>query len=509
MKHLLHLKDIYERTLRISKAISIPEPPESLLDQFLALILRENISTDDEAAAALYGTDKDSSYKPYQKLKNKFNLYFAYKICRLPLPVTTNPNDAKFCCRTFLLHGKECKHQGLPSSAEWLLLAAYRVAEEIEQYSVLRDAAYELAELYSMVIPNEQGRSLYHNAFVNYVQIEDSYSLLYNSSCKLLKAFNIRQRRLTLHDQLISEIKQQTLAHINHDMISHHSKLFVYHYKIRADIALLQADFAEMKSISLEAIKGTDNLIYQASMLKKIFLETLTLACCKLGLYEETLEAVKYRQELEGSNLGLNPYVYLYYQIIAYLQLGRYKEAIQISRSIKVEEVMRYFSEQQATTYYILFAYQYILFKLGRTDANETPDQVKNFRFSRFRNRVQVQEKNKQGYNVHLLIIELFTLVLRRHFDTFIDRAEAIQKYVQRYLSNSSNQRNALYLKMLLSAVEYDFEADKLRKQREDDRQLLSRLPNLAFDQDAASNEFLPFEVQWELFLEALNPIDK
>ena len=32
MKHLLHLKAIYERTLRVSKAIAIPEPPESLLD---------------------------------------------------------------------------------------------------------------------------------------------------------------------------------------------------------------------------------------------------------------------------------------------------------------------------------------------------------------------------------------------------------------------------------------------------------------------------------------------
>ena len=505
MKHLLHLKAIYERTLRVSKAIAIPEPPESLLDKLLALILHDKITTDDEAAAALYGSDKDSSYKPYQKLKSKFKLYFAYKICRLPLPVTTNPNDAKFCCRTFLLHGKECKYQGLASSAEWLLLAAYRVAEEIEQYSVLRDSAYELAELYSMTLPNEQGRILYLNAFGKYAQIEDIYSLFYSSSCKLLKAFNIRQRRLTTHEDLVSGIKEQILSSANRDVVLHHSRLFAYYYKIQLDIALLEADFAEMKNISLQAIKGTDNLLYQAGMLKKLFLETLTLACCKLGLYNETLEAVKYRQELEGSNLGLTPYVYLYYQIIAYLQMGRYKDAIQVSSSIKVEEVMRHFSEQQATTYYILFAYQFILFRLGRTDDSETPDQIKKFRFSRFRNRVQVQEKNKQGYNVHLLIIELFTLVLRKQFDKFIDRAEAIQKYVQRYLSNSSNQRNALFLKMLLSAAEYDFDPNKLRKEEDDDLQMLSSLPNIAFDQDASSNEFLSFEVQWNLFLEALS----
>jgi hypothetical protein len=504
MKHLLHLKEVYERTLRISKAISIPDPPESLLDQLLVLVLLDNISTDNEAAAALYGADKDSSYKPYQKLKSKFKLYFAYKICRLPLPVTTNPNDAKFCCRTFLLHGKECKQQGLVRAAEWLLLTAYRVAEEIEQYSVLRDSAYELAELYSLALPNKQGRNLYYNAFGKYAQIEDLFSLLYNSSCKLLKVFNIRQRRLATHDQLINEIKQQTLSFINLDIVNHHSRLFAYYYKVRADIALLQADFSEMKNISLEAIKGTENLIYQASMLKKLFLEGLTLACCKLGLYEETLEAVKYRQELEGSNLGLTPYVYLYYQIIAYLQLGRYKEAIQVSSSIKVEEVMRHFPEQQATTYYILFAYQHILFNLGRTDESETPDQIKKFRFSRFRNQVQVQEKNKQGHNVHLLVIELFTLVLHSQFDTFIDRVEAIQKYVQRYLSNKSNERNALFLKMLLSAAEVDFDANRLRKEGESNLQMLSRLPNLAFDQDAASNEFLAFEVQWELYLEAL-----
>lgn len=504
MKYLLHLKKVYERTLRVSAAIPIPQPPESLLDQLLELVLRGNISTDDEAAAALYGADKDSSYKPYQKLKNKFKLYFSYKICRLPLPVTTNANDAKFCCRTFLLHGKECKYQGLPQSAEWLLLASYRMAEEIEQYSVLRDAAYELAELYSVALPNEEGRKLYHHAFVKYTQTEDTYSLLYNSSCRLLKAFNIRQRRLTTYDNLVDNIKQQILASANLDVVHHHSRLFAYYYKIRLDIALLQADFTEMKNISLQAIKGTDNLIYQASMLKKLFLEALTLACCKLGLYEETLEAVRHRRKLEGSNLGLTPYVYLYYQIIAYLQLGRYQEAVQVSSSIKVEEVMRHFSEQQATTYYILFAYQYILFELGKTAAEETPEQIRNFRFRRFRNQVQVQEKNKQGYNIHVLIIELFTLVLRKQFDTFIDRAEAIQKYVQRYLSNESNRRNALFLKMLLSAAECDFDAKRLKAMAEGDRQRLAGLPNHAFDQDASSNEFLSFEIQWTLFLEAL-----
>lgn len=506
MKHLLQLKKDYERTLSALPPISVPDPPESLLDQLLALVLEEKVTTDDEAAAALYGPDKDQSYKPYQKLKNKFKLYFPYKICRLPLPEATIANEAKFTCRVFLLHAKQCKHGGGVRAAEWLLLAAFRLAEEIEQYSVLRDVAFELCDLYTTAIPNSISRDIYYNAFTKYAELEDIYSSLNLSTSKLQKIFNVRKRRVTSYDLQALEMEQEVLSLIDYELVRFHSRLFLYYHKLLTDIAMLRADFETMKNRALYALGEADNLVYQSEVIKKFFIEILTIVYCKLGQYEETLNIIDYREKTFAPDSILTPYVYRYYQIIAYLQLNDYRKAIETSSTINVEEVRKFFSEEQATTYYILFAYQHILFRLGKTSETETPRYIKEFRYSRFRNRVQVQERNKQGYNVHLLIIELFYLVLQRQFDTFIDRIEGIQKYVQRYLLNDENTRNALFIRMLLAAADYDFNPDALQEQELATFQVLSGLSNIAFDRDPASNEFLPFEAQWKLFLEALDP---
>lgn len=509
MEHLRQLKKHYERTQGLLDPLVVPSPPESLLDQLMALFLEDKVTTDDEAAAALYGPGKDSSHKPYQKLKNKFFLYFTYKASRLPIPDKVNAKDAKFACRIFHLHGKEAKARGMFRAAETLLLKAYQFGEEIEQYSVVRDAAYELSELYAGALPNRESCGLYLHAFNKYSILEEKRSLLSLKSSELSKIFTTRDRRFTSYAPRLNKMEQEILSLVDYQLVRHHSRFFLSYHKCLVDIALLRADFNAMKERALAAVNGTSNLTYLANLTKLFFVDMLIIACCKLGQFEDCLKVIDYRFEQIDSGEKLTPYAARYYQLIALLHLKRYQEAAQISEAIKVAEVVEHFPEEQATTYYILFAYQFILFKIGKTSPVDTPQHIQEFRFSRFRNRVQIQEKNKQGYNLHIIIIELFYLVLHQRFDTFIDRMEGISKYVQRYLNNPENERNATFIRMLLSAAQFDFDASVMEQQARENLQILSALKNVAFDQDAASNEFLPFEVQWDLFLEALSQQEK
>lgn len=504
MKQLLQLKKFYEKKQDILNPIPVSSLSDSLLNKMLALILEGKVTTDDEMATAIYGPGADASYQPYQKLKNKFILYFIYKICSLPAESKVTPQNAKFACRTFYLHGKEAKARGMFRAAELLFLKACEIGEETELYSVVQDAAFELAEIYTNILPDKKGCNLYLHIFQNYASLDLIYFSLLTKASTLYQLFNSRDRRLTSHVQQLEEIEQEIRSQIDYNLVQYNSKIFLIYHKCLVDIAMLRADFHAMKEQALSALKQTVSNSFE-NHVKILFIDLLIIAYCKIGQYKECLDILNYRFQQTDNNTKLTPYVVRYYQIIALLHLKSYREAAQISETIKVDEVIKYHSEEQATTYYILFAYQFILFKTGQTSLEETPLHIQQFRFSRFRNRVQIQEKNKQGYNVHIIIIELFHLVLHQRFDAFIDRAEGINKYVIRYLNNAENMRNATFVRMLLSAAQFDFDPLILEQRMHQHFQELSSLENIAFNQDAASNEFLPFEVQWRLFLLALS----
>ena len=123
--------------------------------------------------------------------------------------------------------------------------------------------------------------------------------------------------------------------------------------------------------------------------------------------------------------------------------------------------------------------------------------------FARFIQSVPDYGRDKQGYNVAILILQ-FLYYLRAHdIEALLARLEGLRKYQQRHLRDAATLRSQLFFRLLLLTVKEDFNAKVSEKKGQ---ALLTRLreapqPGEAF----AEIEIIPYEDLWTITLEILH----
>ncbi|MBC5994359.1 hypothetical protein [Pontibacter cellulosilyticus] len=110
--------------------------------------------------------------------------------------------------------------------------------------------------------------------------------------------------------------------------------------------------------------------------------------------------------------------------------------------------------------------------------------------------------KDKQGFNVAILILQFFYFLKRKDIEALLYRIESLKKYIHTHLKDTFSLRSKLFLKLLILAVTEDFEADSIRKKG---RKHMEKLIDSPTPGDAyAEIEIVPYEHLWELILEVL-----
>lgn len=501
MEYLLDLKSGYSRLKNLLELPSAKEENGSLLNRFFHLIIDGRVTTDEEAAASLYGRGKDGRHPPYQKLKAKLKIYLPYRLSQLTPPGTGEGRATIFSARMHLLWARACKANNKIMASEWLLLEAFSIGESVEQFRIAREAAGELCELYSGPLYNIVEFKRFRKAFSRISELEEAVSIL-QMHYYTMKGVEIKKdRRLQTYEDSFQAIYDETSL-----LLEKHngSKVVNYGYGVLQSILLIKGDFLNALKYAEKALEKTKELSYLKQGILAIRISSLTLILNKLGKHEECLSLINQREEI-GLTQSTSPYVYRFYRILSLLALGKYQESVLESEQIDPLEVQKFHSAEYTASFYVIFAYQYILYKLGLLPNINAPGQVTEFRFSRFMNQVQLLERNKHGYNIHLRIIELFHLVINKKYDTFIDKTEGVEKYVVRYLSEPDHQRNGLFLKMLATAAKYNFDPETIEREEADNFNKLKSLNNVAFLMDLSSCEFIPYDQLWKLFLAALS----
>ncbi|GAB3199571.1 hypothetical protein ABID22_002378 [Pontibacter aydingkolensis] len=110
--------------------------------------------------------------------------------------------------------------------------------------------------------------------------------------------------------------------------------------------------------------------------------------------------------------------------------------------------------------------------------------------------------KDKQGFNVAILILQFFYFLQRRDLEALLYRIESLKKYVHTHLKDTFSLRSKLFLKLLILSVTEDFDAESIRKKGRKNFEKLSDMPPPG---DAyAEIEIVPYEHLWELILDVL-----
>ena len=123
-----------------------------------------------------------------------------------------------------------------------------------------------------------------------------------------------------------------------------------------------------------------------------------------------------------------------------------------------------YTSENRQEKWKIFEAYLNYIFETEGLDRSLLQNNKKRkFRLLRFLNEVPNFTKDKKGFNVSILIIQVLYLLEKGEYDAIINRSEALNVYCSRYLRKDESFRSSCFIKMLLVMEKEDFKYDRTK----------------------------------------------
>jgi hypothetical protein len=123
----------------------------------------------------------------------------------------------------------------------------------------------------------------------------------------------------------------------------------------------------------------------------------------------------------------------------------------------------------------------------------------KDFKLAQFKNSLIFYEKEKSGMNLNILLLEILFLIKEKKYDELLERYEAIQKYLQRYIDDTeSRSRIKMMFKLLLLCIKHHFKHKMIETPAE---AILTALlqQSTELGDEAYELEIIPYEKVWEL----------
>lgn len=128
----------------------------------------------------------------------------------------------------------------------------------------------------------------------------------------------------------------------------------------------------------------------------------------------------------------------------------------------------------------------------------------RQFTLGKFKGELMIHDKDRQGHRVNIIIVHLLHLLKYKRYGLYIDKVEAIEKYMQRYLKSTSTKllRSRYFLKCLLLTAHSRVNFNSIAWQRKTEKlfkklQSTSRQQtNQLLEQEPVDFEYLYFYVK-------------
>ncbi|NNF36491.1 MAG: hypothetical protein HKN68_20485 [Saprospiraceae bacterium] len=220
-----------------------------------------------------------------------------------------------------------------------------------------------------------------------------------------------------------------------------------------------------------------------------------------LGYITEALKTFEVCKEMgptPGSISWFNIHAYICMTAII---LEKYDYALETLSKVTSFKHFNKLNKSLKEPWLVKEAYLNFLIKMKKVDPNS--HKLKSFKIGKFLNEVPTYSKDKSGYNIAIIIIQLLYFLLDRKFSKFIDRIDALNQYSYRYLRNDDTLRSNCFIKMMLKIPDHNFHPVAVKRHT---KKLKATLNNTKPDirEHSSHIEIIPYETLWELVLELL-----
>ena len=457
--------------------------------QLVRLLDSSAVVTQTQLIKSLYGKTDAKTQTTYRKLKSRVqqkllnHLYFLDQTD--PRHIASKRYEQQ--CLGLLHQAKILAGEGEYKMAEKLFRKFIRVAEDAEftAYSVF--GARFLRIMYAEMRQPAKYKKIIKQLATYQAQLalEEEAEVLY-ADIKMGLNHKVRSRKFLLHQM---PVYQDRLEQIHKKVKSYNTFHFLYVTRLSKEE--LVGNYEEIIRITSATEKAHKQGKINDKRFDKRFNNYMSvyahLQCRKpekgLALAEEYFKDFHYSSG--------NWFYFLETYLLLAVHAKRYGQAFELLLQARKNP---YYRKQRVAAQQRWELYEaYIQF----VRPEQSP--VKMRYFTQFVQTVPDYGRDKQGYNVAILILQFLHFLRRRDIEGLLARLEGLRKYEQRHLRDPATLRSQLFFRMLLMTVKENFVLAVCEKKA---APLLERLRAAPQPGEAYGEiEIVPYEDLWELTL--------
>lgn len=476
------------------------EITKSLNARYLKGLLTDQFSTDDDAAAALYGTEKADNR--YRTLKSRTFERLLHSILFLQVKQPEHSEYLAYyykCTRNLLCAQTLMRFASRTSG----FAIAEKTLSTAEKYQ-FTDISVTLCKLLCETSAIWGHRHKFEDYYNRMNQHLDALRAEYRSDA-LLDIFalesNVSSRTLQ-HIVTFGESAMAEMIELEQKYSTRNLKLNVFRIRIELEgsrdnpIAIISA--CNDAIMYLEA----NPQMSQPARLGEFRLRKMVMQVQTQQVKEAHSDSDKVIKSFRVA--GNNWYLAAQFATIAALRVGDYDAA---ERYIQIAANQRKFvllDESRRESWTILSAYLNIADLLGLRD---NPSAKRHFRLSTYLNSVPEESKKKKVANIIILISHVCFLILDEDFDSAEKRLDYTRVYIGRYLREKHFNRVRVFLRMLHNFPKHSFDPEFIR---EANASLYEQLKATQADHAPSSIfEYIQFETLYEGLLGFLEQYER
>ena len=387
-----------------------------------------------------------------------------------------------------LYQARTLMNEGETSISAHLLRSALTLALQAEFTQIVLECYELLLENYSLTTATKDFYKT-QNYLIKYRQLsileQEAADIYYLSRLEINKSVSAKNKyldKLNIVVQKLEDLWKKTKS----------ANIFEFYYKLFLIQHELQGNFLEILNITA----SSEKLLQKGTINKKRFDDRFN----KFMIVYAYLRVKEYDKGLNAADLYLdsfnrssnNWFAFMENYFLMAMHAGKYDKATKLYSETMRNSFYKKISRTAQERWSLYGTYLYFV--------NPSDELLKHFNYRRLISSVPEHSKDKQGFNVAILILQYMYFLRSQDTDALLFRIESLKKYADRHLSHPLSQRNLLFFKLLTILVKEDLDYASAKKKGDP---LLQKLTTTPVPGDAyAEIEIIPYEQLWTLILE-------
>lgn len=458
------------------------------------------LESDEEALHFLYGTPT-SARSSYSKLKHDLKKRLLNTLFFIDQKQSRQSayERAYYNCYRDFTAARFLLRRGARNAAIGLFHKLLHKARQIELTPVILETLQVLRHHNAVILGNRRKFEEYHKKVLYYQQLNNAEIRADGYLEELLSHYvtdkSTKRHYFEMAQRYESELRE-TLRVVNSWKLQHRMRF------LSVAKSMVVNDYAATVQRCLEAVQYFRKFKLIPDAYIRPYLYQLVVSYIQMEEYRNGEEAVL--QLLEMLETGQsNWFKGMELYCILALHSKSYLKAYEIWKQCTGHTRFRRLYPSVREPWYIIEAFIQYTHKTGKIRSACPELEQSPFRLSKFLNEVPVFARDKRGYNIPILIIQILFLLNQGDYSAVNERLDALSRYAFRHFRQGEHFRTNCFIKMLNQLPRSFFRRKELERRTGKYFHQLKNVP-LVLAREAHEIEIIPYEDLWELVLEGL-----